>query len=353
MAITDRLKDLYWTMIETAESRRFTDINEDFWFDRVHAPFTYGLFGYSVVALMGRMPTIARAHRRKVGLLLLCIVLPYAVSIGNVLLKIGPLDFPFTSSTLVILLPMYWWASLKLRVYDFSPLVYQTMFDHVRDPIIVLDKSQRIVSANQPAQKLLEASEAELVGQRLWEDLPEVQSVLKRAAERDLIQTVRMHSDRYFELNSAPVTGPAGQDQGTVVVCRDVTERKRALRALADSEHLIRSLVEHSSNGILRFARDQNDSDKKFRCIFANRAAERFLQSGSATLVGMPLEKLDLLKPRKLLAEFGGEYRSASSIGYETTMDADEGETWIRIVGEPVGQDFSVTLIDITQRKPN
>jgi diguanylate cyclase (GGDEF)-like protein len=34
-------------------------------------------------------------------------------------------------------------------------------------------------------------------------------------------------------------------------------------------------------------------------------------------------------------------------------MDADEGETWLRIIGEPVGHDFSVTLIDITQRKRN
>jgi len=353
LAITNPLHHLIWTIVATADGSRFTEVNEHFWFNRVHAPFTYGLFGYSVVALMGRMPTIARAHRKKVGLLLLCIVLPFGVSIGNVLLKIGPLDFPFTSSTLVILLPMYWWASLKLRVYNFSPLAYQTMFDHVRDPIIVLDKSQRIVSANQPAQTLLESSEVELIGQRLWEDLPEVQSVLKHAAERDLIQTVRMHSDRYFELNSAPVTGPAGQDQGTVLVCRDVTERKRALRALADSEHLIRSLVEHSSNGILRFARDQKESDKKFRCIFANRAAEQFLQSDNGTLVGMPLEKLHLLEPGRLLEEFGGEHRSASSIGYETTMDTEDGETWIRIVGEPVGQDFSVTLVDITQRKRN
>ena len=353
LAITNPLHHMIWTIVESADGSRFTEVNEHFWFNRVHAPFTYGLFGYSVIALTGRMTTIARAHRRKVGLLLLCIVLPFGVSIGNVLLKIGPLDFPFTSSTLVMLLPMYWWASLKLRVYDFSPLAYQTMFDHVRDPIIVLDRSQRIVSANQPAQTLLESSETDLIGQHLWEDLPEVQSVLKHAAERDLIQTVRMHNDRHFELNSAPLTGPAGQNQGTVVVCRDVTERKRALTALADSEHLIRSLVEHSSNGILRFARDQNDSDKKFRCTFANRAAEQFLQSGNGTLVGMPLEKLHLLEPGKLLEKFGGEHHSATGIGYETTMDAEEGETWIRIVGEPVGQDFSVTLIDITQRKRN
>jgi diguanylate cyclase (GGDEF)-like protein len=30
-----------------------------------------------------------------------------------------------------------------------------------------------------------------------------------------------------------------------------------------------------------------------------------------------------------------------------------EGEAWLRIIGEPVGSDFSVTLIDITQRKRN
>ncbi|MFQ6004705.1 MAG: diguanylate cyclase domain-containing protein [Woeseia sp.] len=353
LAVTNPLHHMIWTVVDTADGIRFTDANEHYWFNRVHAPFAYGLFGYSVVALIGRMQTIARAHRGQVALLLVCTVLPFGVSIGNVLLGIGPAYFPFTSLTLVILLPLYWWASLKMRVYEFSPLAYQTLFDHVRDPIIVLDKQQRIVSANQPAQVLLDATEAQLIGQRLWEDLPEAQSVLERAAGRDLTQTVRMSSDRYFELNSAPLTGPAGQDQGTVVVCRDVTERKRALRALADSEHLIRSLVEHSSNGILRFARDQRDSAKKFRCTFANRAAERFLQSGNGTLVGMPLEKLDLLEPEKLLDKFGGEHRSASSISYEASMDADAGETWIRVIGEPVGHDFSVTLIDITQRKRN
>ena len=353
LAVTNPLHHMIWAVVDTVDGTRFTEANEHFWFNRVHAPFAYGLFGYSIVALMGRMPTIARAHRSKVALLIACTVLPYSVSIANNMLNIGPRDFPFTSSALMIMLPLYWWASLKLRVYEFSPLAYQTMFDHVRDPIIVLDKQRCIVSANQPAQTLLEATEVELIGQRLWEDLPEAQSVLEHASGRDLTQTVRMNADRYFELSSAPLTGPAGQDQGTVVVCRDVTERKRALRALADSEHLIRSLVEHSSNGILRFARDTGDSEKKFRCTFANRSAERFLQSGNGTLVGMPLEKLKLLEPEKLMQKFGGEHRSASSVSYETSMDTDEGESWLRVVGEPVGQDFSVTLIDITQRKRN
>ena len=353
LAITNPLHHMIWAAVETESGIRFSNATEHLWFNRVHAPFAYGLFGYSIIAMFGRLPTIARAHRKKIILLLVCAVLPYLVSLGNNILGIGPIDFPFTALTLALLLPLYWWASIALRVYEFSPLAYQTMFDHVRDPIIVLDKSQRIISANKPAQALLKRPEQDLIGQRLWEDLPEAQSVLQHARERDLTQTVRMPTDHYFELNSTPLKGPGGQDQGTVVVCRDVTERKRALRALADSEHLIRSLVEHSSNGILRFARDNGDTDRRFRCTFANRAAERYLESGNSTVVGMPLEKLEQLEPEKLLQEFGDDNPSMSSINYETALDADDGESWLRVIGEPVGRDFSVTLIDITQRKRN
>ena len=353
LAMTNPMHNMIWTSIETDAGIRFSNAADHLWFKRVHAPFAYGLFGYSVLAMASRLPNIARAHRRKIILLLVCAVLPYVVSVANNFLGIGPIEFPFTASTLALMLPLYWWASLDLRVYEFTPLAYQTMFDHVRDPIIVLDKSQRIISANHPAQVLLNGSEKSLVGQKLWEDLPEAQAVLNHARERDLTQTIRMESDRYYELNSAPLKSPTGRDQGTVVVCRDVTERKRALRALADSEHLIRSLVEHSSNGILRFARDSRDSEGKFRCTFANRAAERYLHSGNGTLVGMPLEKLELLEPDRLQSQFGDGAEGSPSISYETLVEGDTSETWLRVVGEPVGRDFSVTLIDITQRKRN
>jgi diguanylate cyclase (GGDEF)-like protein/PAS domain S-box-containing protein len=353
LTITNPLHHMIWTMAEVDGIVRFTDASEHVWFNRIHAPYAYGLFGYSIISLAGRLPTIALAHRKKVILLLVCAALPFVVSIGNTLLRIGPPAFPFTSLTLVMLLPLYWWASLAMRVYDFSPLDYQTMFDHVRDPIIVLDKSQKIISANHPAQQLLESSEQALIGHRLWEDLPEAQAVLEHAKDRNLTQTIRMHSDRYYELNSGPLVGPSGQSQGTVVVCRDVTQRKQALRALADSEHLIRTLIEHSSNGILRFARDSRNDSGKFRCSFANRAAEQFLQSGNGTLVGMPLAKLQTLEPERLHDQFDRQDAPFSTLTYETAIDAADGEIWLRIIAEPVGRDFSITLIDITQRKRN
>jgi PAS domain-containing protein len=215
LAMTNPLHHMIWTIVEANGVVRFTNANEHLWFNRVQAPFSYGLLAYSVIALSSWLPTIARAHRKKVVLLLVCAVLPFAVSIGNTPLDIGPPAFPFTSLTLALMLPLYGWASLGLRVYEFSPLVYQTMFNHVRDPIFVLDRSQRIISANEPAQELFKSPERDLIGRLLWEDLPGAQAIIERAKDGDMKQTIRMESDRFFELNAAPLNGPSGQDQAS------------------------------------------------------------------------------------------------------------------------------------------
>ena len=350
LAITNPAHGLLWSAAVVDGGIQFSHVRDFAWLRNVHMPLAYGLFAYALVALAGRLPTIARAHRRKVVLLLVCAFLPFAVNIANTMFDIGRYEFPYTASTLVVLLPVYAWASIALRVYDFTPLAYQTLFDHVQDAIIVLDQSQRIIGANRYAQELLASSEHGLIGLRLWEEVPAMQDVVRGSGGEDLAATVCLRTDRYFEVTSAPLLGPSSEAQGTIVICRDVTERKQTLKALADSEQLIRSLVEHSSNGILRFARNARDGDR-FRCTFANRAAERYLESGNGTLVGMPLDKLGLLQPERIMEYFGGAEPAPPGPGFENEIEISESDCWLRVVAEPVGKDFSVTLIDITQRK--
>jgi diguanylate cyclase (GGDEF)-like protein len=198
---------------------------------------------------------------------------------------------------------------------------------------------------------MLGQSERELLGQTLWEDFPEARAILEQAKDLDLTQTLTMQTDQVYELSVAPLVDAHDRKQGLVVVCRDVTERRRALSRLADSEHLIRTLVETSSNGILRFARDDNDPEQRFRCVFANRAAESYLSLAADTLVGMPLEKLTQLEPERLQEHFADPDQKKTPINLEAVNQSADGEVWLRVVGEPVGDDFSVTLIDITQRK--
>jgi len=353
LALTNSLHGMIWSIVETENGPVFTDVSQHSWFNRVQAPFMYGLFLYSAIGLGGRLPSIAPAHRNTVILLLSCAVLPFAVSVGNIYLGVGPKDFPFSATSFMIMLPLYAYAAVSMRFYEFSPIAYQTLFDHVRDPIIVLDLEERIVCANKSAEDLLGGKESELIGRKLWDDFPEARHILHQASELDLTQTLRLNMNQIYELSVGPLTGPKGQHLGMVVVCRDVTERRSAQAKLAESEHLIRTLIETSSNGILRFGRGRNDRGIRFRCVYANRAAENYLNHGTGTLVGMPLDKLTQLEPDRLIEHFSSESGATSVLSYETAAELDAGESWLRIVGEPVGEDFSVTLIDITQSKRN
>ena len=353
IALTNSMHNILWIVADTADGLQYSEVTDHWWYNRVYAPFIYGLFGASFLAMLMRLSAIAPAHRSTILLLLGTVTIPYAVSIANTFFGFGPQEFPFTALTITLMLPAFLWASTRMRLYEFSPLAYQTLFDHVRDPIVVLDNEQVIICANKAAAELLGQPETSLIGHKLWEDFPEARAILKQARELDLTQTLQFDKEHIYEVSVGSLSGPRGQNLGMVVVCRDVSERRKAQRQLAESEHLIRTLIETSSNGILRFARDAGDPDHKFRCIFANRAAESYLGNDRGTLVGMPLEKLDQLEPEQLLTHFVDSELSNSPVSFETSNDAGEEETWLRIVAEPVGDDFSVTVIDITQRKRN
>lgn len=351
LAFTNSFHNLIWLAVETPTGLQVSPIRDHFWYQRIYAPATYGLFFYSMLALIGRLPSIAPVHRRTLLVLLLCALLPFVVSVSNVFFGIGASDFPFTSTTLALLLPVFAHAGIRLGAHEFSPLAYQTLFNHVRDPIFVIDREQHIICANVAAQNLLQGSEGELVGRKLWEDFPAARAILEQAKELDLTQTLRMDANSIYEVSVGPLKGSKGQDAGMVVVCRDVTERRLALSKLAESEQLVRTLIETSSNGILRFARNENNSDNSYRCVFANRAAESFLGGANGTLTGMPLTKLEQLNPPKLLEHFDHDTPAGAQITFEVAGKCGRGENWLRIVGEPVGDDFSVTVLDITQRK--
>ncbi len=351
LALTNSLHNILWLVNETPTGLQYSDVTEHSWYMRVYAPFVYGLIGFSAVALAGRLPSIAPAHRKTVSLLLVCGMLPFTVSVANTFFGMGPSEFPFAILVLTLLWPFFAYLSVKVRVHEFSPLAYQTLFNHVRDPIFVIDNEQRIICANHAAQDLLGGEEKQLIGCKLWEDFPVARAILEQARELDMTQTLRMDTNTTYEVSVGPLTGPRGQNMGMVVVCRDVTERRKVMSKLADSEHLIRTLIETSSNGILRFKRDEADPKHKFRCVFANRSAQGFIGEGEGTLVGMPLEKLEQLDPERLLKHFMAEEQPSQQVSFETSAWDGDDENWLRVVAEPVGEDFSVTLVDITQRK--
>ena len=67
---------------------------------------------------------------------------------------------------------------------------------------------------------------------------------------------------------------------GRVLMFRDVSDVEKAQREVQDSERLLRTLIDHSVNGVVRLrwiSADDGHNHHELRCIFANSAAGRFL----------------------------------------------------------------------------
>ncbi len=99
LCLTNSMHNIIWDTVITETGVVFTDLTEHYWFNWVHAPFAYGLFAFSLVALAGRLPSIAPAHRRTVIVFVGSAILPFTISIANRFLGVGPPDFPFLSLT--------------------------------------------------------------------------------------------------------------------------------------------------------------------------------------------------------------------------------------------------------------
>ena len=56
-----------------------------------------------------------------------------------------------------------------------------------------------------------------------------------------------------------------------------------------------------------------------------------YLQGGGA-LVGMPLAKLPVLEPEKQIGHFAGDEFPNAGINYETSIERDSGDMWLRVV---------------------
>lgn len=330
------------------------------WFYFVHAPYGYLMIALSLLTLLLHSSAVARAHRRALVLLAGAAVAP--------IIAIAAYDFGFGPNTVSIvpiafaaMLPIYAWLLFAEKIIEFSPLAYETVFQNMQDPIIVVDDQRRIIGLNRGAEAMLNISENDALRESLatvfGADVPEVYEALETGLPRKMLT----NTGRFLHLQVTPIT--TNNDlarSGRVLMFRDVSDVERAQREVQNSEKLLRTLIDHSVNGILRFRWVTSDSDRSsLRCIFANSAAGNFLRRKPGELIDIDGKQLielaasglDAVDVADLVRQFDESALHGEAMDAECRVKGGGRNEWLRVIAEPVGDDLAVTLVDITDRK--
>lgn len=330
------------------------------WFLFVHLPYSYTVIFAGIIALATRSSAVAPAQRRGMIFIIAACFVPLIAAVAYDL-GYGPNTISYVPLAFVAMLPVYLWLVLGQQILEFTPLAYETVFQNMQDPVVVIDEQCRVIGLNHTAEDLLSIEESAALLEPLenifGEDSPEVFEAL----DSGLPQKLWTATGRFLHLQVSPISTKSQSGRaGRVLMFRDVSDVEKAQSDVRKSEKLLSTLINHSVNGIVRLRWvDGEGGGKTLRSIFANSAAARFLGTEAETLIdclGSDIVKraalgMDETSTREIIARFEHAAGEGRGLDVELRQNTKGPPRWLRMMCEPVSDDFAVTFVDITDSK--
>ena len=237
--------------------------------------------------------------------------------------------------------------------------------DSSDDAIIGQDLNGTILSWNRGAEKVYGYSAREMIGKHIsklipasqWENISKCMEEVKngrKVAHYEAQRTKKDGTGIDILITLSPIKNVDGEITGISIIARDITERKKAEKALIESEEKLNTTIESSPDSIIA-------SDLDLNITSCNQATVNIYgASSSDELIG--LNALDLIdsKDRQKLMEATKialiEKKSVTLELNSVTIDGKKvfpveisGNSIRNAEGDPVG--FVAITKDITERK--
>ena len=362
MAATNAYHELMWygPFVNDAGEYLTRPVQWGPWFLFAHLPYSYVVIGAAMFTLLGHRSAVAPAHRRGLFLLTAACIAPLTAT-AMYDLGFGPNTISYVPLVFAVMLPVYAWLIIGEQIIEFTPLAYETVFQTMQDPVVVIDEQNRVIGLNHTAEKLLSISEAQALRTPLKKLFGTGAYEVYEAIGSGEPQKMMTETGRFLHVQVSKIdTNRASVRGGQVLMFRDVSDVEKAQMEVRKNEKLLRTLIDHSVNGIVRFNWiDNEEGSQELRSVFANAAAGRFLSAQADDLVDcsatqiirQAVNGMEEPEAENVMERFSRSIQNGKSLDIEVRQQSGGPARWLRVICEPVGDDYAATFVDITDRK--
>ncbi len=235
--LTDNLHHLFYTRIALDASGSFPNLSLTYglWF-WIHSTYSYLAMLVGTILLVRSLLTFPDVYRGQAVTLLIGVIAPWVAN-AIYIFKVSPfakLDLtPFGFAITGLMLGL---SLIRYRLLDILPAARDAVFSSLRDPVIVLDKLDRIVDLNPAAQSLIGSPEASLIGTpavKVIANRPDLIERFRDAADaQDEITLSAQGTERTYDLRISTLYNQRRKPSGRLIVLRDISDAKQAHKQL-------------------------------------------------------------------------------------------------------------------------
>ena len=214
-----------------------------------HGPAAITSAIYSYILLLAGLVLIgqnlfrtSRIYQRQAMMVFLAALIPLLsnsfYSAGLIPFFFDPTPLAMTASGILIL-----WSIIGYKLLDIMPPAYKSLFDSMKNGVLVLDTQERIMDINPQAEQLLELDDTcigQSAGQKLhiWDEISP-----KGKPEGNINLKMEKSDVKWIEIQFAPVYN-GGLFTGWIYIFEDITSRKNAEEHIKKSEKKYRDLAD-------------------------------------------------------------------------------------------------------------
>nr|WP_294522285.1 PAS domain S-box protein [uncultured Rhodopila sp.] len=244
---------------------------------------------------------------------------------------------------------------LTERALQDSEERFHQLVDGVQDyAIFMLDRHGRVASWNTGAQRIEGWSETEILGQDVSRVFPgeardsgrplrQLEIAAAQGSFREEAERVRKDGSRFWaDVAITALHDEKGELRGYAQVIRDISERKRASRDMAESRSRLASVVESAMDAIITV-------DAAQRIVLCNKAAVAMFGWTESEAIGLPIGEFI---PQRFRAAHARHVTGFATTGFTNRPMGNSGSlVGLRRNGEEFPVEGSISQADVDGRK--